>query len=347
MVASMEVLSRLEGPAGSNFIRNVMHVQSYTIDPESTGAAYVSGVALDPITSGLDFEMDFTVYAELWGGFIGPDISDTIIPSADAIGIFRNDAQHTVGLRWPRNPKPGEGRLVFLSFPLDAVPTGIPGADRAELLRRILDFLAPGVSSVPSIRFDAASYNLPSLATVRVSDVSQSGLASLQASVSTSRNPSPLFLSLNATVTPGLFEGTFLLNALTNPPVPGSIQATNGDTLTATYLAPSSGETLSATAHVDTMPPGISLVEADPDYTTALVYWETSEWADGLVQFGESPFLGRTAYQSELSTEHEISLPFLSPDRVYYYRVVSRDAAGNTVTDDNEESFTHSALCCQ
>lgn len=335
MVASMELLSRLEGPAGSNFIRNVLHVDSYTIDPESTGAAAISGVALDPISSGLNFEMDFEVYAELWGGFIGPDISDTIVPSPEAIGIFQNDSQHTVGLRWPRNPKPGEGRLVFLSFPLDAVPTGIPGADRAELLRRILDFLAPGVSTIASVRFDAPSYNLPAVATVRVADASQSGMSSVEVAVTAPRNPAPLNLRLNATVTPGLFEGSFRLYPFTNAPVSGSIQATNGDVLTVSYVAQGSGETLSATAQVDTLPPSISLVEADPDYTTAVIYWDTDEWADGLVQYGESPFLGKTAYHSDLSTAHQVTLPFLFPDRVYYYRVVSRDAAGNVVTDDN------------
>jgi hypothetical protein len=335
MVASMEVLSRLEGPAGSNFIRNVLHVDSYTIDPESTGAASISGVALDPITSGLNFEMDFEVYAELWGGFIGPDISDTIVPSPDAIGIFQNDAQQTVGLRWPRNPKAGDGRVVFLSFPLDAVPAGIPGADRTELLRRILDFLAPAASTTASVRFDSPSYNVPSVATVRVADGAQSGMSSLVVAVTTTRSPAPMNLRLSATVTPGLFEGSFRVLPLTNAPVLGSVQATNTDVLTVSYVTQGSGETLSATAEVDTIPPVVSLVEADPDYTTAVIYWDTDELADGLVQYGESPFLGKTAYHSDLSTGHQVTLPFLFPDRVYYYRVVSRDAAGNVVTDDN------------
>ena len=54
-----------------------------------------------------------------------------------------------------------------------------------------------------------------------------------------------------------------------------------------------------------------------------------------MVQFGESAFLGRTAYLRDLDFDHEIILSGLTPDRLYYYRVVSRDEAGNTVVDDN------------
>jgi hypothetical protein len=69
------------------------------------------------------------------------------------------------------------------------------------------------------------------------------------------------------------------------------------------------------------------------------VSWTTSEPADALVQFGESTFLGRTAYSQDLSETHELTLVGLQPDRIYYYRVVSRDHAGNTAVDDNGGSL--------
>jgi hypothetical protein len=83
------------------------------------------------------------------------------------------------------------------------------------------------------------------------------------------------------------------------------------------------------------VPPLISNVEAVPDYVETTILWDTSEDADSLVQYGESPLLGRTAGIAEYDTSHEVTLHGLAPDRVYYYQVVSRDVAGNTVVDDN------------
>ena len=64
--------------------------------------------------------------------------------------------------------------------------------------------------------------------------------------------------------------------------------------------------------------------------------WDTSEPTDSLVQYGESKFLGKTAYLGELTSSHEVQLTGLTPDRLYYYKIVSRDAAGNVVEDDND-----------
>src|ERR1043166_3096736 len=75
--------------------------------------------------------------------------------------------------------------------------------------------------------------------------------------------------------------------------------------------------------------------DAIPGYQDAIVQWDTSEPTDALVQFGESAFLGRTANTSDLGVTHAVQLPGLIPDRTYFYRIVSRDAAGNATVDDN------------
>ncbi|HWI59315.1 MAG TPA: choice-of-anchor J domain-containing protein, partial [Bacillota bacterium] len=46
--------------------------------------------------------------------------------------------------------------------------------------------------------------------------------------------------------------------------------------------------------------------------------------------------LGRTAYEGSFASTHGVTLSGLAPDRTYYYRVVSRDIAGNTITEDND-----------
>jgi hypothetical protein len=103
----------------------------------------------------------------------------------------------------------------------------------------------------------------------------------------------------------------------------------------ADYVDVFRGETLTVTATVETEPPAIGDILVDPYHTDAVVAWETSEPADALVQFGESALLGRTAYSASQEDFHAVTLEGLLPDHVYYFRVVSRDRAGNVSMDDN------------
>src|SRR5262249_14957169 len=140
-----------------------------------------------------------------------------------------------------------------------------------------------------------------------------------------------LFENLNN----GIFLGSFPLIPATNPPVAGKLRAQNGDTLVARFLDPLTGSFVSDHAQVDTVAPVISGVSKEPDYATALVSWISSKPCDALVQFGESPLLGRTAYDPGPTTGHSVTLNGLVPNRTYYFQVTSRDVAGNSTTDDN------------
>ncbi|MBU6400900.1 MAG: fibronectin type III domain-containing protein, partial [Verrucomicrobia bacterium] len=142
--------------------------------------------------------------------------------------------------------------------------------------------------------------------------------------------------------TPGLFRGFVALVSATNPPAAGqssafpTLPARNGDSVWAEFFAASTNLLARATATVDTLPPALTNVTATPDYQDAAISWDTSKLTDALVQFGESTFLGRTAYQFESTTSHTVIVPGLQPDRLYYFQVVSRDAAGNTAVDNNQ-----------
>src|SRR5213078_3433175 len=145
---------------------------------------------------------------------------------------------------------------------------------------------------------------------------------------------------------PGVFSGSFNLISATNPPTAGKLRAQNGDTLTVQYTdASASNGVVRAQAAIDTIAPTISNVSADPDYEQATVSWTTSEPADSLVQFGESPILSRTAYNPALTTTHKVVVPNLLPSHLYYYQVTSRDAGGNaTIKDSNGQPYTFTTL---
>src|SRR5947207_2703798 len=146
----MEVHSRLEEDGATNFSHQVLQVQSYITDPNSRGAGEIIGSANETVGQGIDAIMDYSVYSDQWASIIAagylpdpPDISDTITPAGNASSVLRNDFGDIVGLRWPAPGNQAPGRLVFLSFPLDAVPMGSGVNDRVALLRNILSFLAP------------------------------------------------------------------------------------------------------------------------------------------------------------------------------------------------------------
>src|SRR5262249_35637653 len=101
LVASMEIFSRLEEASATDFIHNVLQVQSYVVDPQSSGASEIVGSPVDVVTSGIDISMDYAVYEDLWQGAIGPDISDTFTTTTNATPILHNDVGDVVGLRWP------------------------------------------------------------------------------------------------------------------------------------------------------------------------------------------------------------------------------------------------------
>jgi hypothetical protein len=345
LVSSMEILSRLEEAGATNFTHQVLQVQSYITDPDSSGAAEIIGSQNETVGSGIDAVMDYTVYEDLWGGMLGPDISDTITPAANASPVLRNDVGDIVGLRWPAVGNTAPGRLVLFTFPLDAVPIGSGVNDRINLLRNALSFLAPGASGLGTVALDSPAYQLPATVTVEVGDSDLAGQGTLNVTAISTTEPGGLSVTLQETVNRGDFVGSFNLIASTNPPTAGKLRAQNGDTLQVNYFDASVGHNISASAAVDTVSPTISGVSAEPDYQQALILWNTSEPADALVEFGESTFLGRTAYDPNLDSSHAVELDGLAPDKTYYYRVISRDADGNTkVADNNGQLYTFHTL---
>lgn len=339
-VASMEVLTEVNDPA---FVQNVLQVQSFVDDEHgSTGAPEIIGAPNEPVGKNLDIVMDYSVYSDLWSIYIEyglfpdpPDLSDTITPEANASPVLRNDSGDIVGLRWPGVGKQAPGRLVLCTFPLDAVPMGSGVNDRINFVRNVLSFLAPGAGGVGTVTLDSPAYSLPGLVTVEVGDSDLAGNGTVDVTASSTTQPGGVSVTLSETTTPGVFSGSFQIISATNLPTAGKVRAQDGDTITVKYFDASAGSYVSATATVDTNAPVISNVTAEPDYEQAVISWDTSESADALVQFGESSFLGRTAYNAALATSHEVTPAGLVPDRTYYYRVVSRDAAGNTAVDDN------------
>ena len=232
------------------------------------------------------------------------------------------------------------GRVVFLSFPFDTVPTnGTAPNNAVTLLRNIINFLAPGANGQGVVFLDNTVYTTNDVVTVEVGDSDLAGTGQTQVSFVASSRTNRTTVTLFETTHPGLFKGAITLVggvAATN-----QLRVQNGDTITATYFDASDNSNVTATAGIDTVPPVISQVAATTDYYNAKVTWLTSKPADSSVQYSESPLPDRSSYVSALVTNHAVTVSGLSANRIYYYQVVSRDQAGNTTVDDNNGNLLH------
>ena len=345
-MSSMEILTRLIDGGGAGFVTNVLHVSRFTRNPLFSGCdtcdedhtvPTAEGIPQDPITEGLLVDLDYSHYPEIEILGLGPDFADTFGVKHDATEAWWDyNSGLPAGLRYPRTGQESTGRVVFFSFPLDAIPTNGPDGNlRATVLRRVMQFLIPGLDGIGSIGLDRDGYTIPDAVTIEVADSDLAGTNQMTVQVYSDSVTNHIPVTLYATTHPGMFRGIATLMNTNAPPAAGRLRANNGDTIHALYVDASGGVTIAAAAEVDATAPTISGLLAVPDYESVTVTWTTSEDTDALVEFGESPFLGRTAYLEDFDTEHEIVLTGLVPDQVYYYRVISRDPSGNTVTADN------------
>jgi subtilisin family serine protease len=269
----------------------------------------------------------------------GPDFSDTFTPSSSATAItFESVSGKPCGMSYPNIGVSSPGRVVFLSFPFDAIPTSGPGTNNAvALLQNIIAFLAPGANGHGVVFLDNTVYTTNDVVTVELGDSDLAGSGQAQVSFVASSRTNRVAVTLMETTHRGLFQGSLTLvggSAATN-----QLQVANGNTITATYFDASANSNVTATAGIDTVPPAISQVTATADYYNARVSWVTTKPADSSVQYGESLLPDNAAYASALVTNHTVNISGLSANRTYYYEVVSRDQAGNVTVDDNQGNF--------
>jgi len=107
---------------------------------------------------------------------------------------------------------------------------------------------------------------------------------------------------------------------------------------------PASSSATTTPPTTDTTAPTITEVEVESiEATSAEVKWKTSEDATSNVRYGTATPLdlttALTVSSDTLRNSHDLELDGLTASTIYYYVVVSADAAGNTATS-SQASFT-------
>lgn len=109
-------------------------------------------------------------------------------------------------------------------------------------------------------------------------------------------------------------------------------------------LSVSGNRTFTTSATPDTTPPVLSGIAAgNISSASVAISWSTNEAATSQVEYGPTTAYGAlSTLNTTLLTSHSITVANLQPATTYNYRVISRDAAGNTATSGNN-SFTTAA----
>ena len=95
----------------------------------------------------------------------------------------------------------------------------------------------------------------------------------------------------------------------------------------------------------DTTPTAISAVRSvNVASTSATIIWTTDEVSTSIVECGNTINYGKSSALANLVTNHTITLSGLTANTPYYYRVRSKDAAGNLATSANFTFTTTAGL---
>jgi hypothetical protein len=334
-LCSMEVLSRMgTGPASLDFQSKILQVASFN---EDAGVSAIEGSPYEPVSSGISVDLYYSNYDSDFWELMGQttDVSDTLMISTNAVPIYYDvSSGDVVGLKSPKFGQPTSGRVVFMSIPFDAIPKdGPPPNNRASILRNILSFLIPGAGGIGTLSLDSSAYTIPSRVEVELSDSDLEGSGTVNVRAFSSSYTNGITITLTESPKAGMFLGSFILSTNVSE---NTIPVEKWRQYMVEYFDASANSIARAFADIDTTPVIISDVETETDYEQVTIYWSTDKPADSLVQYGESTFLGRTAYRSDLKTDHAITILGLQPGRKYYFQIVSRDRAFNTAVDDNQ-----------
>ena len=348
-MASMTILSQI---VDTPFRQSVLQVAGFEQNPdppapcsdcdEDFGVPNFFGQPAS-IANGMSVTLDYSnypIFDDGIGDVYGPDFSDTFTPSTSATAVtFESVSGKPCGMSYPNFGLDTPGRVVFLAFPFDAIPTNAAAPNNAvTLLQNAINFLAPGANGRGVVMLDNTVYTTNDVLTVEVGDSSLAGTGQTQVTFAASSRTNRTTITLSETPHPGLFAGSLVL--VSGVATTNQLRVQNGDTVTATFFDAANNTNITATATIDTVPPAISQVASTTDYANARITWLTSKPADSAVYYTDlhTPAL-ESVYLAALVTNHSLFINGLQPNHAYYYEVASRDQAGNTTVDDNNGSL--------
>ncbi len=228
-----------------------------------------------------------------------------------------------------------------------SVDLGEPGKDNTYGTGRVDAYEAVLLSGSRDGRLTVKeqAVNCAGTLNVTVSDTDLKNFGTIQVTAVSTSETVPESITLTETNPgSGAFKGVVPIGA--GAPQPdGIVQASDGDTVTVTYLDADNGAgglniPKSDATPVDCSTPRISGVSAEPTLTYgAIIRWTTDEASDSLVDYGKQIPTDRSTLNGAPTTQHQVTLTGLEQCTIYRYRVSSTDRVGNKATDDNGGAY--------
>jgi hypothetical protein len=94
---------------------------------------------------------------------------------------------------------------------------------------------------------------------------------------------------------------------------------------------------------IDILPPRIVVATypVSASFDSSVIAWETDEESTSLVEYGPTQkYQFRSTPNTTRVIQHGVTLTRLKPATTYYYRLVSKDALGNTVRSEGYSFIT-------
>ena len=204
------------------------------------------------------------------------------------------------------------------------------------------------ISSKGMVSFNADAYPIPGSATVTVMDLDldadSNAPDAVTVAISSNTEMAPESLLLTETgASTKTFRGSIPIAAGTPAAGDGTLQASDGDTVTVVYHDDNDGTGNPAdvqdTAMADTSGPVISNVQSTPSVTSCTITWNTDEPGDSLVRYGGSIPPPSEVSDGSLTTSHSLRISNLASLTSYYFEVSSTDSVGNATTDSNGGAY--------
>ncbi|GEM_PF-3217412 len=194
-----------------------------------------------------------------------------------------------------------------------------------------------GPVSEGEVKLSRSIYNCADTILVVVEDLDLVGTGTVDVHIASTTETTPELLTLTETED-GHFEAT-MATGTGSPSQDNVLQVTDQDTITVEYDDENYGgtgpQTVNDTADVDCVGPAISNIGSGQEtFESAVISWTTDEPATSRIEYGTTMGLGLVFEDTELATNHQVTLEGLDDCTYYYFQVISVDAANNATVDD-------------
>lgn len=279
--------------------------------------------------------------------------NETVVRKNESVGFFVANLDSYGGNSGSPviNPETGltEGILVrgdtdFISlgdcFVSNVVPNDGGRGEDVSKSTSFAEYVPEFISGSGTITLDKSAFRCSDAVGIELTDIDLKGAGTALITLTASGGDSENVSLVETASGTGRFTGLVTLATGSLLQNDGTLEALEGETITAVYQDASDGSgqpaTVTASAIVDCTPPLISNLSVSATYgNTAVIHFTTSEASTPSIHFGPDCQNWTNTQSGLRNTVHTLQISGLTPLTTYYFQAEATDPAGNETIDDN------------